>query len=108
MRSALTLPWLAAEGQGVTAGLLPCAGEVCAALSVLSEQIELEICQPAPNGDSLVDVKLLKNLGRAWENCSGTELMQHTSLPYVEQLLAAAASMVRIAAALGGWQQESR
>lgn len=81
---------------------------MCSALSAVLQQVETSLFQPALTAVSLVDSELLKCLSCAWEACTVAGLKEHASLPYIERLLAAAASMVRIAAALGGWQQEGR
>lgn len=89
--------------------LLPSADDVCSALSAVSQQMEVGLCRPAPCGWWLVEAgMLLMPWACAWEACAMEELKQHATWLHIECLLAAAASMVRIAAALDEWQQECR
>lgn len=86
----------------------PSAGDMCFSLSALAEQVETRLSWPAQSAGTWVEIDLLKSLVCAWNACSVDGLVEHTRLLHISQLLSAAAGMVRVAAALGGWQQKGR
>lgn len=93
--------------------LLPSADEVCSALRMLAGPLELCFSQSPPMVGTTAASTLLTAWARAWlvTHCSArmaTNLFQHSSPLYVEQLVTSAASMVHMATALGRWQEVGR
>lgn len=95
---------------GVLTGRSCChADEVCSALSVLAGPIQSALHRSDPGLPDEQRGTLLLDWASGWSRCM--EIIYEelpASLPHAEQVLAAAASALHIAAAAEGWFEECR